>query len=165
MLKEDFISFPNAEGFPAGPYDLDGISFVTSEDNAFEILVQLGFVYDIYLLRIISADTTSWELWHKDSAVVFVDEKKVADNPVFNYSNFTLSCDFQLRVNLSDRAIEGRAINVTFLQAIPEISFMIEFKLESGIKVGLCGQGWREINYTTSDDSWPSEEWKDWNTM
>ncbi|MBL8022429.1 MAG: hypothetical protein JNM27_22320 [Leptospirales bacterium] len=165
LLKENFISFPGAEDFPVGPYDLDKLTYAIHDDGAFELGIQLGWVYDIYLLRIVAGETTAWELWHQDSAVIHVDERKIADNPPLRYEEFSTPCNIPLKIAVMKKTLESRAIRLTFRPAVPAISFAIEFELESGPAACLTALGWRMMNDTPSDDSWPSDEWKDWNTM
>ena len=165
MLKENFLTFPNAVGFPEGPYDLDRIYYSVKEDGTFELDLQLGWVYDIYLLRILSGKKTSWDLIHEDSAVVHIDARKIADNLSFVYKEFSIPCDIQLIIPMPDKILQGRATNLKFLPASSELGFLVALNLESGENVGLCSLGWKIINDTSIDDGWPSKNWKDWNTM
>ncbi len=165
MLKENLISFPDADRFPIGPYDLDSTSCALLQDGTVELILQLGWVYDIYRLCVVAAKPVFWELWRDGSAVMHVDPGKVANNPRFVYSEFSITCDFQLNLQLDDQTIDERAIRIRFRPAVPELGFVIAFELESGSAVGLCALGWKLINEKPFDDIWPSDEWKDWNTM
>lgn len=146
MLKEEFISFPGAEGFPVGPYDLDKLTYAMHEDGALELGIQLGWVYDIYLLRIVTGQATSWDLWHQDSAVIHVDERKVAERPSLQYEEFSTPCDIPLKIKLMNRALETRAVRMTFRPALRDTVFAIEFELETGQVVCLTELGWRKVD-------------------
>lgn len=165
MLIENFLSFPEAENFPSGVYDLDKISFQIDQGEPMEVILHLGWVYDIYLLRIVADMSVFWELWHDSSAVVHIEKRKVAYNPFFHYIEFSIPCDIQLNVDLGFDKVSGRVVKIHFQPAVPELVFVIAFEFETGSFIGLYAKGWRLFNITKSDDSWPSDEWKDWNTM
>ena len=97
-LLSNFITFPEATTFPAGPYDLNGLMVTENEDLSFQIILKLGFVFDIYHL-ILRTTPTTWELWHEDSAVMHVDAARVADCPVFYCKPYETECNFAIRVH------------------------------------------------------------------
>ncbi|HMV41649.1 MAG TPA: hypothetical protein PK079_10390 [Leptospiraceae bacterium] len=165
MLIEKFLSFPDAENFPSGVYDLDTISFELDQWRLLEVILHLGWVYDTYLLRIVVDTSVDWELWHDSSAVSHIEQRKVAHNPFFHYIEFSIPYDMQLNVDLEFDKVSGRVVKIHFQPAVPELVFVIAFEFETGSFIGLCAKGWRLFNTTKPDDSWPSDEWKDWNTM
>ena len=153
VMLADFLKFPDAERFPAGPYDLEGLFYSTAGHGSFQLDIRLGYVYDFYLLQIIADEPARWELWHQDSAVMHVDEHKVADNPPFLCAAFSTPCDIALKILINHELLESRAQKLTFCPAPAEKGFEIEFALESGPTLCLSSRGWRMKNDAPSDSS------------
>jgi hypothetical protein len=139
VILEDFVWFPNASGFPSGPFDLEGVEY--SDNGIFSLDFRLGFVYDFYLLKFTVSDCVRWELWHLDSAVMHVEEEKEADNPPFQWAPFSLACDLPLHVEVAGQIVEDRAVRMS-TRSTPS-GFAIEFETASGEKVALTEAGWR----------------------
>jgi len=139
MLLEDFIWFPDAQGFPSGPFDLESIEY--SDTGCFTLFFRLGFVYDFYLLKFTVLDSVTWELWHLDSAVMHVDEEKEADNPVFQCKPLTISCDMQMPVWMDERQMECRAVRMRM--EAENGDFAIRFEFDTGQQMVLTKAGWQ----------------------
>lgn len=140
VILEDFVRFPHAAGFPAGPYDLENIEY-SAAGGSFSLFLRLGFVYDFYLLKIIAGESVTWEFWHLDSAVMYVEEQKEAENPPFECQPFSAPCDARLRLLVGGTEVAGRVIRIS-IQA-ENGDFTVDLELESGGRLVLTKAGWQ----------------------
>lgn len=138
MLKENFVRFPGAKDFPEGPYDLDRLTIEAGETSV-ELLLQLGWVYDIYLLRLSAGSAVAWELWHVDSAVMHVEESRIAERPPFVFAEFAWPCNVDVQL----KSAEGiRAYRVDRLLFSGDT---VRFQQPSGGGLLLSPGGWRAV--------------------
>lgn len=162
-LVSNFITFPEAGTFPAGPYDLDELMIAENKDHQLQFTFQLGFVYDIYLLKIHVKKPASWELWHHDSAVMHVESVKVADCPLFHCNSYFTDCEFTLTLQSPLMKKKVKRIHINTDDSTYRFAILLE--LESDEYALFTPDGIRFVEPEPSESSWPSDEWKDWNTM
>lgn len=121
----NFISFPNLEQYRRGPYDLENISYSFEIENKFQLNFELGWAFDFFLLKFIISSKVQWELWHTDSAVVWVFEQIIAENPIFECNPYSSRCNIPFNRKINEQFIQGNATNLKITAQLNPFSFEI----------------------------------------
>lgn len=137
----DFLHL-NVENAPSGWYDLDGLDYNQADDGSLILFFRLGYVYDIYVLKIFTTTPAEWELWHEDSAVVHVSASIIAKNPAFQCEILSTPCDMPFEQQIHGKDLKTRATRFRFEASDKPFGFQMRFDLHSGKSVLFTNRGW-----------------------
>lgn len=143
VIMRDFISFPDLEQYSRGPYDLERVTYSFRAKDTFILNFELGWAFDFFLLSFKISSKVQWELWHTDSAVVWVFEEIMAENPVFECKPYSTPCNIPFNNKIDEQLIQGTATNLKITAQSNPFSFEILLDFGKNQQLSITPHGWK----------------------